>query len=931
MILKKRFGAAALAVTLVLAVVTPVAAETPAAGTAAGSAQGQAAPIAAAKPDVERSSNVEALCGPAEPGYAQCFALRRTDTATSSVSPHSLPSGYGPADLASAYALPAGLGAGVTVAIVDAYDLPTAASDLATYRSTYGLPPCTTANGCFRKVNQNGVAGSYPAANDGWGGEIALDIDMVSATCPSCKIVLVEATDASMLNLATAVNTAVSMGAVAVSNSYGGAEASAAANNYLDAYYNHSGVAIVASSGDCGYNCAPSGNSLVPDVEYPALSKYVVSVGGTSLNRSGTARGWTESVWSDSSTNSGAGSGCSLYEAKPAWQTDPGCTTRMSTDVSAVADPDTGVAVYLTTSKAQGWGIFGGTSAASPIIASIYAMARGQSTVSSPASYLYSGTSYLNDVTSGDNDIWGDCPISYYCTGVVGYDGPSGLGTPNGIRAFNSSHLMFPGAPAGASAARGDQSATVSWGVPASDGGSAVIEYTVASTPPSAGCSTAGALTCNVPGLTNGTAYTFQITAQNGLGFGPATTTAAVTPAGLPPAPTGVTATASNLSAEVVWSSAGNNGSTISGYTVSASDGTHNCTWSSGPLTCLVAGLTNGTSYTFQVRATNGVGTGSPSAASNSVTPAAVPEKPTGVVATGGKATATVSWTAPADNGSAITAYAVSSTPPSAGCTTTGALTCDVSGLTNGTSYTFTVRATNASGPSLSSIASNPVTPADVPGAPAGVTAVSGKSSATVSWTAAATNGAPITGYTVTSSPASGGCTWTSGPLGCTVSGLTPAASYSFRVTATNSEGTGPGASSAVIVISYNGATYHAVTPARVLDSRIGLGGSRFNSQAKQTVIVANGASGVPADAVAVTGNVTITEPTREGYVTVAPSLTSGVAPSTSTINFPTADTRANAVTVPLAPGGKLDVMYWSVSTSATVSIIFDVTGYFAN
>ena len=238
-------------------------------------------------------------------------------------------SGYGPADLQSAYALPSNLGAGKTVAIVDAYDLPSAESDLGVYRSQFGLPPCTTANGCFRKINQNGGT-TPPAANSGWGQEIALDIDMVSAICPQCKILLVEASSASIANLGTAVNQAVAQGAVAVSNSYGASE-SFSETSWDTSYYKHAGVAITASSGDSGYGTS-----------YPAASPWVTSVGGTSLSRASNARGWTETVWS------GAGSGCSSTESKPSFQTDTGCSRRTIADVSAVANPSTGVAVYDT-------------------------------------------------------------------------------------------------------------------------------------------------------------------------------------------------------------------------------------------------------------------------------------------------------------------------------------------------------------------------------------------------------------------------------------------------------------------------------------------------------------------------------------------------------------------------------------------------------
>jgi subtilase family serine protease len=346
------------------------------------------------------------------PGFAACKALVRTDSAARSFAP-AAPAGLSPANLKSAYKLPAAGGAGLTVAIVDAQDDPKAESDLATYRSTFGLPACTTANGCFRKVNQNGAASPLPAGNTGWAEEISLDVDMVSAICPQCHILLVEATSASINNLGTAVNTAVRLGAVAVSNSYGGGEFSTETS--ADSFYNHPGVAITVSSGDSGFG-----------VEYPAASRFVTAVGGTSLRTSATTRGWTETAWN------GAGSGCSQFEAKPTWQHDTGCARRTVADVSAVADPATGVAVY-DTYNVGGWLVFGGTSVAAPVIAGVYALAGRPAAGSNPASLAYSHTASLFDVTSGSN---GSCGGSYLCTAKAGYDGPTGLGTPNGTGAF---------------------------------------------------------------------------------------------------------------------------------------------------------------------------------------------------------------------------------------------------------------------------------------------------------------------------------------------------------------------------------------------------------------------------------------------------------------------------------------------------------------
>nr|WP_245791729.1 putative Ig domain-containing protein [Actinacidiphila rubida] len=359
------------------------------------------------------------LCASPAKGHMSCLSLVRTNVAHHmGITPDATPSGYGPTDLASAYALPSG-GSGATVAIVDAQDDPNAASDLSTYRSQYGLPACTTANGCFQKVDQNGGT-SYPAADSGWAGEISLDLDMVSAVCPSCHILLVEATSANMSDLGTAVNRAVTMGAKYVSNSYGGSEDSTDTTSDTQ-YFNHPGVAITVSSGDGGYG-----------VEYPAASKYVTAVGGTSLSRASNSRGWSESVWGSSAGGEGAGSGCSAYDAKPTWQTDTGCTKRTVADVSAVADPNTGLAVY-DSYQASGWQVYGGTSASSPIIASVYALAGTPASGTTPASYPYAHTSSLNDVTSGAN---GSCGSSYLCTAKAGYDGPTGLGTPNGTAAF---------------------------------------------------------------------------------------------------------------------------------------------------------------------------------------------------------------------------------------------------------------------------------------------------------------------------------------------------------------------------------------------------------------------------------------------------------------------------------------------------------------
>ncbi|MFE9407925.1 peptidase S8 [Streptomyces sp. NPDC006704] len=380
-----------------------------------------AAPSASAQQAGDPASNVKQLCAAqAQPGMMHCLALERTDVKQHrGITADATPSGLGPADLQKAYNLPAGGGSGATVAIVDAQDDPNAESDLATYRSQYGLPACTTANGCFQKTDQNGGT-NYPKADAGWAGEISLDVDMVSAACPQCHILLVEANSANMDDLGAAVNRAVAMGAKYVSNSYGGGEdtGDTAADTQ---YFNHPGVAITVSSGDNGYG-----------VEYPASSPYVTAVGGTSLKQDGSTRGWSESVWGSSGGGEGAGSGCSAYETKPSWQKDTGCAKRAVADVAAVADPATGVAVY-DSYQASGWNVYGGTSASSPIIAGVYALAGAPGANSTPSSFPYAHTSALNDVTSGAN---GSCSPAYLCTAGSGYDGPTGLGTPNGTAAF---------------------------------------------------------------------------------------------------------------------------------------------------------------------------------------------------------------------------------------------------------------------------------------------------------------------------------------------------------------------------------------------------------------------------------------------------------------------------------------------------------------
>jgi N-acetylneuraminic acid mutarotase len=379
-----------------------------------------------------RPAETKAVCDTPQKGQATCFALRRLDVGGAlGIRPALTPAGYGPDDLRSAYRLPAGGGAGQTVAVVDAFDDPKAEADLAVYRAQFGLPACTSADGCFRKVDQRGGT-NYPNRNSGWASEISLDLDMVSAAAPLAHIVLVEADSASFEDLAAAVDQAVAQGAQSVSNSYGspyyfsapGSGEDPSETTDLDAHYNHPGVAMVAASGDRGFGVA-----------YPAASQYVTAVGGTSLVRDDSARGFAETVWHvDAPFLGGPGSGCSVYEPKPAFQKDAGCAMRTVADVAAVADPATGVAAYDTYgADGMGWEVFGGTSVGTSIIAGVYAVAGAPAPGTYPNAYPYAHREALNDVTSGDN---GSCTPAYLCTAGPGYDGPTGLGTPAGPDAF---------------------------------------------------------------------------------------------------------------------------------------------------------------------------------------------------------------------------------------------------------------------------------------------------------------------------------------------------------------------------------------------------------------------------------------------------------------------------------------------------------------
>lgn len=381
------------------------------------------------------------LCGSPLAGHRACLVRVATVGGRRLNQPATAaPLGYSPADIGSAYGISgAAGGAGQTVAVVDAYDNPKAESDLAAYRSQWGLPVCSTANGCFRKADENGGT-SYPAAAGatGWGAEIDLDIEAVSAACPLCHILLVEGDSSADSDFMTSITTAAGLGATELSLSWGGCE-QPGGQPAFDSTLNNTGLPITASTGDSGYLSTDNPAQQDPNTAcptagapyFPASSPYVTAVGGTSLTRAADTRGWSETTWAYSG-GYGGGSGCSTSEAKPAWQKDKGCPNRrMVADVSAVADPNTGLAVYDSYDN-TGWWVLGGTSLSAPLIAGIYALSGGEPAGQHGAQPWYQAAYPLNDITAGTNaPASTDCLAHpYFCNAGLGYDGPTGVGSP---------------------------------------------------------------------------------------------------------------------------------------------------------------------------------------------------------------------------------------------------------------------------------------------------------------------------------------------------------------------------------------------------------------------------------------------------------------------------------------------------------------------
>jgi subtilase family serine protease len=414
---------------------------------------------------------VQRLCGNPYPGAASCLAMKLVPTALSASDLHAsavrqdheaaggerpavtekspIPGYLTPARLHDAYSLPSESAPSTTqtIAVVDAFDDPTAEADLGVYDREFELPACTSANGCFHKINQEGKAKPLPAKEGEWAGEISIDVQMAHAICQSCKVLLVEARGETFADLGAAVNAAVAAGATVISNSYGGPERSPSSSKLAAEYFEHPGVVITASSGDCGYlNTACAG--LRNAAEFPADSPHVVAVGGTSLRDR--MKTWTSSAWSE------GGSGCSVVFTAALWQSSAanfsatGCGSgRSVADVSAIGDPNTGVDVYDSTPEGNGdptgWGVWGGTSVSSPIVAAEFALAGGAHGVSYPAATLYEhlgDASALYDVVSGAN---GSCSGASSCQAIAGYDGPTGVGSPIGLGAFALAGEEVPG------------------------------------------------------------------------------------------------------------------------------------------------------------------------------------------------------------------------------------------------------------------------------------------------------------------------------------------------------------------------------------------------------------------------------------------------------------------------------------------------------
>jgi hypothetical protein len=407
-----------------------------------------------------RAFRVQRLCGIPRAGSAACMAERLIPAsltpadlganasrqalaaggARPAVEVKSPEPGYlTPALLHAAYSLPTetASASSQTVAVVDAFDDPSAEADLGVYDKQFGLPACTSANGCFRKVNEEGNASPLPPVEGEWAAEISIDVQMAHSICQNCHVLLVEASSEEFGDLGAGVNAAAKLGATEISNSYGAIE-EPSYTSLNSSFYDHPEVVVTVSSGDCGYfNKTCRGDPH--GANFPADSPDVVAVGGTSLTENEGV--WTSTVWNE------GGSGCSSVFSAPLWQEELAnfsltqCGSERSVaDVAAIGDPNTGIDVYDSTPEGTGaptgWTVYGGTSVASPIIAAEFGLAGGSHGVPYAASTLYphiGESDALYDIVSGSNGV---CKGATSCAAAVGYDGPTGVGSPLGLAAF---------------------------------------------------------------------------------------------------------------------------------------------------------------------------------------------------------------------------------------------------------------------------------------------------------------------------------------------------------------------------------------------------------------------------------------------------------------------------------------------------------------
>ena len=433
---------------------------------------------------------------------ARLEAVDGVSAADASTSPgQSPPQSSTAAWLQQAYdltSLSAARGAGDTVAVIDAYDDPGAASDLAIFRAQMGLPACA---GCFTKVNEFGQASPLPTANESWGVEESTDVDAVAALCPNCHILLVETNSTSWSDMLAGMRTADTMGAKQISDSWTSTNVTPPSGQL-----SFSGVAVIAAAGDNGY--------VASGANYPAAAAGVTAAGGTELAAGSGLRGFTETAWSD------GGSGCATAVAKPAWQGATGCSGRAYADVSADADPNTGLAVY--DSAAGGWILTGGTSLASPLIAAFEAVAgvAGQT-----PQWAYADSAQLNDLTSGSN---GSCPPRQLdlCTAGIGYDGPTGVGSISGQLTAGGPGIGAAGTTAGYELTVGATTASLSAGVYPNGlattvwwqygTGTSYGESTAPTTVPAA--TSVQAVPGTLAGLSPSTTYHYRLVAENADG-----------------------------------------------------------------------------------------------------------------------------------------------------------------------------------------------------------------------------------------------------------------------------------------------------------------------------------------------------------------------------------------------------------------------------